>query len=306
MPRVAEADLAGAALAEIGRGAGWVKVIADFPDLAAGTDTQATYPTPAIAELVAAVHGAGARVAAHTTLAAAGQLVGVGVDSIEHGFRLDERAVHEMAGRGTAWTPTVTALEGLLAAPDLGPGRRRRLQEGRERVAELLPLAVRLGVPVLAGTDVTGSIPREVVLLAELGLEPSQALAAASSWPRGSWARRPPPRSSPTITTPARIPTSSPTQQPSSPTAPDCAEPRARDAAIWWSSTGSGSTGRLSGYPGGCVPSAGSCPLPPTRARRDRVRGCPGRYAAAARAGRRRRGCAPYRPASRRRTRCGP
>jgi imidazolonepropionase-like amidohydrolase len=39
-------------------------------------------------------------------------------------------------------------------------------------------------VPVLAGTDVTGSIPREVALLAQMGLEPKAALAAASTWPR--------------------------------------------------------------------------------------------------------------------------
>jgi hypothetical protein len=34
---VDEAELVSCALAEIGRGAGWVKVIADFPDLAGGT-----------------------------------------------------------------------------------------------------------------------------------------------------------------------------------------------------------------------------------------------------------------------------
>ena len=45
-------------------------------------------------------------------------------------------------------------------------------------------MAARLGVPVLAGTDVTGSIPREVALLAQMGLEPNDALAAASTWPR--------------------------------------------------------------------------------------------------------------------------
>jgi imidazolonepropionase-like amidohydrolase len=181
---VPEANLVDAALTEIGRGARWVKVIADFPDLAAETDTQPTYPIQAIAQLVAAAHAAGARVAAHTTLPDAGQLVAAGVDSIEHGFGLDERALNEMADRGTAWTPTVAALLALLDAPDTTPGRRQRLREGRARVAELLPLAARLGVPVLAGTDVTGSIPREVALLAQLGLEPSAALAAASTWPR--------------------------------------------------------------------------------------------------------------------------
>jgi hypothetical protein len=36
-----EASLVSAALAEVGLGAAWVKVIADFPDLAAGTDAEA-------------------------------------------------------------------------------------------------------------------------------------------------------------------------------------------------------------------------------------------------------------------------
>jgi imidazolonepropionase-like amidohydrolase len=181
---VTEAELVSAAVTEIGRGARWVKVIADFPDLAAGTDAEATYRIEAIAQLVAAAHDAGARVAVHSTVPDAGQLVAAGVDSIEHGFGLDERALHDMADRGTAWTPTVAALLALLDAPDMPPGRRRRLREGRARVVELLPLAARLGVPVLAGTDVTGSIPREVALLAQMGLEPNDALAAASTWPR--------------------------------------------------------------------------------------------------------------------------
>jgi imidazolonepropionase-like amidohydrolase len=181
---VDEADLVDAAVAEIGRGAAWVKVIADFPDLAAGTDAKATYRIDAIARLVAAAHQAGARVAVHSTVPGAGQLVAAGVDSVEHGFGLDERAVRDMADRGTAWTPTVGALLAMLDAPGMTPERRHRFQEGRARIAELLPLAVRLGVPVLAGTDVTGSIPREVALLAQLGLEPQDALAAASTWPR--------------------------------------------------------------------------------------------------------------------------
>jgi imidazolonepropionase-like amidohydrolase len=104
-------------------------------------------------------------VAVHSTVPGAGQLVAAGVDSIEHGFGLDEAAITEMARRGTAWTPTAGALLALLDAPGMAPQRRRRLQEGRERLAELLPIAVRLGVPVLAGTDVTGSIPQEVALL---------------------------------------------------------------------------------------------------------------------------------------------
>jgi imidazolonepropionase-like amidohydrolase len=181
---VAEADLVSCALAEIDRGAAWVKVIADFPDLAAGTDAEATYSIDSIARLTAAAHRAGARVAVHSTVPNVGQLVAVGVDSVEHGLGLDESALKDMAGRGTAWTPTVGAMLARLDDPDLTPGHRLRLQEGRERLAGLLPAAVRFGVPVLAGTDVTGSIPREVALLSRMGLPPEQALATASVWPR--------------------------------------------------------------------------------------------------------------------------
>ena len=54
------------------------------------------------------------------------------------------------------------------------------MEAAKERMAELLPYAVAQGVPVLAGTDVAGSMAREVALLAELGLEPAQALSAGS------------------------------------------------------------------------------------------------------------------------------
>jgi imidazolonepropionase-like amidohydrolase len=181
---VGEADLVSAGLGELDRGARWVKVIADFPNLTAGTDAEATYPIDSIAQLTAAVHQAGGRVAAHSTLSTARQLIAVGIDSIEHGFGLDETAVRDMARRGTAWTPTIGALFALLDEPHLPPGRRQRLHEGRERLAELLPLAAALGVPVLAGSDVTGSIPQEVRLLSQMGLKATDALAAASVWPR--------------------------------------------------------------------------------------------------------------------------
>ena len=107
-----------------------------------------------------AAHQAGARVAVHATVPGAGQLVAAGVDSVERGWSgLDEHIIRDMADRGTAWTPTVGALTAMLDAPGITPRRRRGFAEGRARAAELLPLVVRLGVPVLAGTDVTGVHP---------------------------------------------------------------------------------------------------------------------------------------------------
>jgi imidazolonepropionase-like amidohydrolase len=42
---------------------------------------------------------------------------------------------------------------------------------------------VRLGVPVLTGSDVVGSIPREIALLVECGLDPIDAIRASTSTP---------------------------------------------------------------------------------------------------------------------------
>jgi imidazolonepropionase-like amidohydrolase len=180
---VGEDKLISAALAEIGRGATWMKVIGDFPRLPEFTDAARTYPVGLIARLSAAVHAAGGRVAVHTTLPGAAELIAAGADSIEHGTGLDAPAIEEMGRRSVAWVPTLCA---LLPAdgPDLATERRQRAKEARARLSELLPLAVRHNVPVLAGTDVVGSLPREVAMLAELGLEPSEVLAAATEWAR--------------------------------------------------------------------------------------------------------------------------
>jgi len=128
---------------------------------------------------VPAVHAAGGRVAAHVTIDAVSELVRAGVDSIEHGTAIDESALELMAQTGAAWTPTLCAVLGL---PDTASeATRRRVAEYRQRLPELLPLAQRLGVPILTGTDTAGTIVREVALLAEHGLEPAAALKAATT-----------------------------------------------------------------------------------------------------------------------------
>jgi imidazolonepropionase-like amidohydrolase len=181
---VEEEGLVAAALAELRRGATWVKVIGDFPRVPHFTDHAPTYSARVVAELVRAVHAVGGRVAVHSTLPSVADFVAAGVDSVEHGPALDYATLDEMAARGTGWTPTCCALFALAADPDLPPQRRQMLETAKERMAELLPYAVARGVPVLAGTDVAGSMAREVALLSGLGLEPAQALAAASDTAR--------------------------------------------------------------------------------------------------------------------------
>ncbi len=178
----AESQLTELALGELARGARWVKVIADFPAVVAEVRSgpaAPTYRTESIAAMVSAVHAAGGRVAAHTTTSLIGPLLDAGVDSVEHGTAMDGDALHRMARTGAAWTPTLCAVLGVpRSAP---PEAHRRAADHRQRLRELLPLAHRLGVPVLTGTDTAGTVAREVALLAELGLGPAAALMAATT-----------------------------------------------------------------------------------------------------------------------------
>ena len=170
------------ALGELARGGRWVKVIADFPPIADGMPSgrpSPTYSREAIETMAAAVHAAGGRVAAHVTTDSVAELVRAGVDSIEHGTAIDEPALRLMARTGAAWTPTLCAVLGLPGTAS--EAARQRAAEQRQRLRELLPLAHRLGVPILAGTDTAGTMAREVALLAEHGLDPSAALQAATT-----------------------------------------------------------------------------------------------------------------------------
>ena len=177
-----EQQLTELALGELGRGGQWVKLIADFPAIAGGRPSgppAPTYSGEAVEAMVTAVHAAGGRVAAHVNTDLVAPLVRAGVDSIEHGIAMDESVLRLMAQTGAAWTPTLCA---VLGVPGTAPeAARRRAADYRPRLRELLPLAHRLGVPILTGTDTAGSVAREVALLAEHGLEPTAALEAATT-----------------------------------------------------------------------------------------------------------------------------
>jgi len=179
---VPEDQLTELALAELARGSNWVKLVADFPPIADGMPAGPagpTYSLGAVEAMITAVHAAGGKVAAHTTTDFVGDLVRAGVDSVEHGTGLDEAALQLMADSGAAWTPTLSAVMRSSAAAS--QEARQRADAYSERLRELLPLAQRLGVPILTGTDTAGTVAGEIGLLAKYGLDPAAALRAATT-----------------------------------------------------------------------------------------------------------------------------
>lgn len=178
---VAADELVDAALAEVAAGATWVKLVADFPDLTReGSSPEQTFGIDVVTAMVDAVHAAGARVAAHVTTPLVRDLVPAGIDSVEHGTALDDGTLQEMARRGVAWTPTLCAV--TSPAPADAPAAVVERRAARlDLLRELLPRAVASGVTLLTGSDVVGSVAGEVALLTSYGVDPVQALAAATT-----------------------------------------------------------------------------------------------------------------------------
>ncbi len=176
--------LIAAALAEVARGARWIKVVADWdtPEL--------SYDLGVLRALAAAVHGAGARWTAHVQWTGVGTVVAAGVDSVEHGCLVDAATLDAMAARGVAWTPTLTAFNQPLP-DDVPPERRKRRDDVLDNYRTQLPVALARGVPILAGTDTAGSIVDEIRYLIAFGLSPTQALRAASTEARAFLGARP-------------------------------------------------------------------------------------------------------------------
>jgi imidazolonepropionase-like amidohydrolase len=188
--RPATADqVAGIAAEQVKAGARWVKLIGDW--CIEGTDfsrTEKNYPDDAVRAVVERVHAAGARVAVHTTShEAIAQAVAAGVDSIEHGFWMDEGLLKQMAAQGTAWTPTLFIEPAVMQmVGEAGPESVRKMREGFEATRAAAARAPSLGVRVLAGTDMAppGNVWREVAVLYKLGMAPNDALASATTWAR--------------------------------------------------------------------------------------------------------------------------
>jgi imidazolonepropionase-like amidohydrolase len=187
---VRDADaLLAAALGQLDLGADLVKLYVQSPD-----PDVSPWSASEIRRVVDAVHARGAKATAHVQrLGPARAAVAGGVDALEHGFRVDAALAREMARRGTFLVTTLTVPRSFLAIGQAAQGTPYSTTAGRQSASALLEVAeasVRAaraaGVRIAAGTDFGGGSSRanqlawEVESLVAAGLEPWEALAAAT------------------------------------------------------------------------------------------------------------------------------
>jgi imidazolonepropionase-like amidohydrolase len=181
--------LLAAAMQQLDDGADFVKLYLDGPD----RDTS-PFTVDEVRAVVTAAHERGAKVTAHSgVLPGARAGAAAAVDSLEHGFELDVDVARTMAANKVTLVSTLAVLESwrtfasTTALPRFAePEGRAKVAARREWAHESVRLAARAGVLIAAGTDFGGGSLRanqmawEIETLVTAGLEPWQAIAAAT------------------------------------------------------------------------------------------------------------------------------
>ncbi|NLU70391.1 amidohydrolase family protein [Streptomyces sp. HNM0574] len=106
-----------------------------------------------------------------------------GIRSLEHGVFVGERTLREMRRRGTCFTPTLTAIAGMVDSDD--PVLAERGRTYLPVLKEAVRTAHELGVPLAAGTDSSGGdvepVGREAELMREAGLPALDAIRTVTT-----------------------------------------------------------------------------------------------------------------------------
>ena len=178
--------------AEIKGGASFIKVMATGGVLTPGVDpTQTAFSIEEMQAAVEEAHKAGKPAASHA-IGNGGikNALKAGIDSVEHGFYLDDEAINLALKQESFLVPTLIAVDQIV---NNGPSggipdwvvRKAVGESGHHR--ESFVMAVKSGVKIAAGTDAGtpfnphGDLALELAKMVEFGLPPMLALVAATS-----------------------------------------------------------------------------------------------------------------------------
>ena len=174
-------------------GADAIKIIGGTrPALSPPFRGRAGYITEELIPGVQEAHSAGIKVAAHAHSHTGGikNCIRAGVDSIEHGFPLDEEAADMMAERDTYLCPTLSVTPAAAQAIEEGlwtyPGSEEQVKRMEAYARNTIALAKQAGVKVALGTDAAmplvfhGDNAHEFELMVEYGMTPMEAIVAGT------------------------------------------------------------------------------------------------------------------------------
>ena len=177
--------------AEIKDGAHFIKAMATGGVLTPGViPTQTALQQDELEQVAREAHNAGRRTACHA-IGNEGikNAIRASIDSIEHGFYLDDEALELALDHGTVLVPTLIAVNQIVnngktgAMPDWVV-EKAESESGHHR--ESFGAAVRSGMKIAAGTDAGTPfnphtyLAQELALMVEYGLRPMDAVVAAT------------------------------------------------------------------------------------------------------------------------------
>jgi imidazolonepropionase-like amidohydrolase len=169
---------------QIGRGADWIKVYADYY-WGPGHEARPTFTEAELRLVVDVARSSGRRVAAHaTTSEGMRRAILAGVETIEHGYGGTPVVFHMMAASGVVLCPTLAALDAIQQYRGWKKGAAPEPARIRDKRASFRA-ALDAGVTICNGSDVGvfahGDNAHELYLMVDYGMSPVAALRAATS-----------------------------------------------------------------------------------------------------------------------------